>query len=100
MYTVRVEAQTQLGYGFYCCVPTATTHNGEASFDACMGSQGDYGTLININVTAVFLVYSMHSICAGVGQFNSYVILHQLFWALHSKDPIDTCSDMLYTLLV
>ena len=29
-YTVRVDTQTQLGYGFHCCVPTATTHNGEA----------------------------------------------------------------------
>ena len=32
-YTVRVDAQTQLGYGYYCCIPTATTHNGEASSD-------------------------------------------------------------------
>ena len=45
-YTVIVDAQTQLGYGFHCCVPTATT--GEPSFDACMGSQGDYGILISI----------------------------------------------------
>ena len=30
-YTVRVNAQTQLGYGFVCCFPTATTHNGKAS---------------------------------------------------------------------
>ena len=37
-YTVRVDAQTQLGYGYYCCEPNATTHNGEASSDACMGS--------------------------------------------------------------
>ena len=35
-YTVRVDAQTQLGYGFHCCFPTATTHNGAASSDACM----------------------------------------------------------------
>ena len=68
-YTVRVDAQTQLGYGFHCCVPTATT--GKASSDACMGSQGDCGTLISINVTAVFLVYSMNSFCAGVEQFNT-----------------------------
>ena len=61
-YTVRVDAQTQLGYGFVCCVPTATTDNGETSFDACMESHGDCGTLISINVTAMFLVYSMHSI--------------------------------------
>ena len=44
-YAVRVRAQTQLGYGFACCEPTATTPNGEATFDACMGSQGDCGTL-------------------------------------------------------
>ncbi len=31
-YTVIVHAQTQLGYGYYCCEPTATT-NGEASSD-------------------------------------------------------------------
>ena len=37
-YTVRVGAQTQLGYGYYCCEPNATTHNGEAYSDACMGS--------------------------------------------------------------
>ena len=79
-YTVRVRAQTQLGYGFFCCQPTATTDNGETSFGACMGSQGDCGTLLSIYVTViVFLVYSMHSICAGVGQFNSYAMLHQLF---------------------
>ena len=33
-YTVAVDAQTQLGYGYYCCTPTATTHNGETSSDA------------------------------------------------------------------
>ena len=32
-YTVRVRAQTQLGYGFFCCQPTATTHNGKASIN-------------------------------------------------------------------
>ena len=38
-YNVRVEAQTQLGYGHFCCTPTvtATTHNGEASSDAYRG---------------------------------------------------------------
>ena len=45
----------------------------------------------------VFLVYSMHSICAGVWQFNSYAMLHQLFWLPRSKDSIGTCSDMLHT---
>ena len=47
-YTVRVDAQTQLGYGFVCCEPTATTHHGKASSDACMGSLGDYGSLLRI----------------------------------------------------
>ena len=32
-YTVIVDAQTQLGYGYYSTPPTATTHNGEASSD-------------------------------------------------------------------
>ena len=32
-YTVRVDAQTQLGFGFHSLPPTATTHNGEASSD-------------------------------------------------------------------
>ena len=28
MYTVTVQAQTQLGYGFVCCAPMASTNNG------------------------------------------------------------------------
>ena len=32
-YTVIVDAQTQLGYGYHCCEPNATT--GKASSDAC-----------------------------------------------------------------
>ena len=36
-YTVRVDAQTQLGYGDFCCEPSATTDNSEASSDVCMG---------------------------------------------------------------
>ena len=37
-YTVIVDTQTQLGYGFVCCTPTVTvtTHSGKPS-DACMG---------------------------------------------------------------
>ena len=31
-YTVRVDAQTQLGYGYHCCAPTATTDNGETTY--------------------------------------------------------------------
>ncbi len=45
-YTVIVDAQTQLGYGDFCCEPTATTDKGKASSDAFMGSQGDYGTFL------------------------------------------------------
>ena len=45
-YTVRVDAQTQLGYGDLCCEPTATTHNGKALVDACTGSQGDCDTFL------------------------------------------------------
>ena len=56
-YTVRVHAQTQLGYGFVCCTPNATTHNGEASSDACIGSQGDCDTLqCIITLQSLFLV--------------------------------------------
>ena len=40
-YTVRVDAQTQLGYGFHCCLPTATTQNGRVSTDACKVLQTD-----------------------------------------------------------
>ena len=36
-YTVAVDAQTQLGYGHFCCTPTATTHNGEVPSDAYRG---------------------------------------------------------------
>ena len=56
-YTVIVDAQTQLGYGIHCCVPTATTHNGEASSDTCIGSQGDCDTLqCIITSQSLFLV--------------------------------------------
>ena len=56
-YTVRVDAQTQLGYGYICCVPTATTHNGKASSDACIGSQGDCDTFLCIITSqSLFLV--------------------------------------------
>ena len=34
MYTVRVDAQTELGYGFFCCTPMASTNNGKAPSDA------------------------------------------------------------------
>ena len=56
-YTVRVDTQTQLGYGHHCCLPTATTDNGEASFDAYMGSQGDCDTFLCIITSqSLFLV--------------------------------------------
>ena len=50
-YTVIVDAQTQLGYGNYCCTPTvrATTDNGEASSDACRGH--------NLLMTACYIAY-------------------------------------------
>ena len=59
-YTVRVHAQTQLGYGFYCCEPTASTHNGEATFDACMGSQSDYGTKYLCHSSVSGIQYDFH----------------------------------------
>ena len=45
MYTVVVDVQTQLGYGYFCCRATATTLYGKAS-DACRGSQADCDTLL------------------------------------------------------
>ena len=30
MYTVTVRAQTELGYGGFCCTPNASTNNGKA----------------------------------------------------------------------
>ena len=61
-----------------------------------MHAWGHKLTMAKYYVTVVFLVYSMCSICAGVWQFNSYVILQQLFWVPHSKDAIGACSDKLY----
>ena len=80
-YTVRVGAQTQLGYGYYCCEPNATTHNGEASSDACMHGviRWLYGTLISIMSQQHFwYTVRMCSICAGVWQF----VCSQQVWYL------------------
>ena len=44
-YTVAVDAQTQLGYRYFCCRANATTLYGKAS-DACRGSQADCDTLL------------------------------------------------------
>ena len=73
MYTVRVWAQTELGYGAFCCTPMASTNNGKAPSDAWghMPTPCSYGT-----VTA-----TQHTICIA--------ILHLLL----SMDPIDACSD-------
>ena len=72
-YTVTVEAQTELGYGGFCCEPMASTNNGKAPSDAWghMPTPCSYGT-----VTA-----TQHTICIA--------ILHLLL----SMDPIDACSD-------
>ena len=68
-YTVTVEAQTELGYGGFCCEPMASTNNGKAPSDAWghMPTPCSYGT-----VTA-----TQHTICIA--------ILHLLL----SMDPID-----------
>ena len=60
--TVRVDAQTQLGYGFASCLPIATTHNGKALSDACMGSQV-IATPLCIMSLSLLLVYSTHDMC-------------------------------------
>ena len=31
-YDVRVRAQTEVGFGHYCCVEEAMTHNGKAQY--------------------------------------------------------------------
>ena len=49
-YTVAVEAQTQLGYGSFCCTPTATTQNGEASSDA-------HGSLLNNCISCQLVIW-------------------------------------------
>ena len=72
MYTVIVNAQTELGYGGFCCTPMASTNNGK-SLSAARGhmlTPCSYGT-----VTA-----AQHTICVA--------ILHLLL----SMDPIDACS--------
>ena len=48
-YTVAVEAQTQLGYGYFCCQPTATTHKGEASSDA-------HGSLLHNSISCQLII--------------------------------------------
>ena len=62
-YTVVVDAQTQLGYGYFCCTPTvrATTHNGEGSSDACMATTCYMYVASVSHITK--LMYSMHVIC-------------------------------------
>ena len=54
-YTVEVRAQTELGYGGFCCTPMASTNNGKAPSDAWghMPTLCSYGT-----VTA-----TQHTIC-------------------------------------
>ena len=55
MYTVTVHAQTELGYGGFCCDPMASTNNGKSPSDARghMPTPCWYGT-----VTA-----TQHTIC-------------------------------------
>ena len=67
-YTVVVDAQTQLGYGYYCCRPhvTARTHNGEASSDAYRGSQAAHGSLLHIVFVSCYRTGIQHACHAFV----------------------------------
>ena len=57
MYNVTVRAQTELGYGGFCCTPMVSTNNGKAPSDAwgLMPTPCSYGT-----VTA-----TQHTICTA-----------------------------------
>ena len=49
-YTVAVDAQTQLGYGHFCCQPTATTHKGEAY-------SGAHGSLLHNCISCQLVIW-------------------------------------------
>ena len=58
-YIVAVDAQTQLGYGYFCCTPNATTHNGEASSAA-------HGSLLHIVFVPCYrtcIQHACHACC-------------------------------------
>ena len=79
-YTVRVHAQTQLGYGFASCLPIATTHNGKAHSDACMGSQ--------VIATPYYVLCHCHSYwCTARCHVSWYTVNSaSLAWVLLSMD--------------
>ena len=83
-YTVRVDAQTQLGYGFASCLPIATTHNGKALSDACMGSQGDCNTLLCIMSLSLLLVYSTHVMCPGILSILQVLLEFHFQWTTNT----------------
>ena len=75
MYTVTVRAQTELGYGAYCCEPMASTNNGTVRNPLMHG--------VTCQHLARMVLLLLHSI-----PFVQ-LILHLLL----SMDPIDACSD-------
>ena len=87
-YTVRVDTQTQLGYGDYCCTPTTTTHNGEAS-SMDTRSQGGCGTLQCIITSQSLLQVKT---CIPVYWWMSVGVIAIICIILH---PISTCNTML-----
>ena len=85
-YTVRVDAQTQLGYGFHCCVPTATTHNGEASSVACRVTRWLRHLAVYYYFTISVSGKNIHSSVLSVGVTAvigiTHIILHPLAHAV------------------
>ena len=72
-YKVIVDAQTQLGYGSHCCVPTAMTHNGEAFSDGCTVTRWLWHLAVYYYVTITVSGINMHSsVLMNVCWCNSY----------------------------
>ena len=65
-YKVAVDAQTQLGYGHFCCTPTvtSTTHNGEASTD-------DHGSLLHICISCQLVMW--YTTCISIVLITMFI---------------------------
>ena len=77
-FTVVMNAQTQLGYGSFCCTPTvtATTHNGEAPSDACRGSQPAHDSLLHsvcVSCYRTAVQHACHLYCTSEVHNHSFV---------------------------
>ena len=78
-YTVVVDAQTQLGYGSFCCTPTvaATTHNGEASSDAYRGysllKTACYIAYVSHVTELVYSMHVMHLFCIHTSEVHYHL---------------------------